>query len=95
MARSNEGRRLFWRKGGSGNGAFFMAATSKIRWRRDITAVAKSRGWNIEATKGSHFRLTKGVHIVIAPGSPSNPKRSMANTLALMKRCEAHELGPC
>ena len=68
-----------------------MASTSKIRWRRDLVAIAKARGWSIEATKGSHFRLTRGDHTVIAPGSPSNPKRSMVNTLALLKRCENHE----
>lgn len=65
-----------------------MAGTSKIRWRRDIEALAKERGWQLEPTKASHYKLTRGPHVVIAPGSPRNAGRSMANTLALMKRYE-------
>lgn len=70
-------------------GPFFMASTSKIRWRREIEALARERGWQVEVTKGSHFRLTRGEHLVIAAGSPRNPSRSLANTLAHMKRCES------
>ena len=65
-----------------------MAGTSKIRWRRDIEALAKERGWNVETTSGGHIRLRRGPHVVIAPSSPRNAGRTMANTLALMKRYE-------
>lgn len=65
-----------------------MAGTSKIRWRRDIEALAKERGWTLEPTNGGHYRLRLGHHVVIAPSSPRNAARTMANTLALMKRFE-------
>lgn len=66
-----------------------MASTSKIRWRREIEAIAKERGWKVELTKASHIRLIRGDDIVIVAGSPRNPSRSLANTLAHMKRCES------
>lgn len=69
-----------------------MASTSKIRWRREIESIAKERGWQVEPTKSSHLRLTRGDHIVIVPGSPRNASRAMANTLAHMKRYEANDL---
>lgn len=75
-------------------GPFFMTSTSKIRWRREIEAIAKERGWKVEPTKNSHFRLTRGDHVVIAAGSPRNPSRSLANTLAHMKRCESNDPRP-
>jgi hypothetical protein len=65
-----------------------MAGTSKIRWRRDVEALAKLRGWAIEPTKAGHFKLKLGDHVVIAAGSPRNPSRSMANMMARMKRYE-------
>lgn len=65
-----------------------MAGTSKVRWRRDIEALAKERGWDVEPTSGGHIRLRLGPHIVIAPSSPRNSYRTMANTLALMRKYE-------
>lgn len=65
-----------------------MAGTSKIRWRRDIENLARERGWVVEPTNGGHYRLKRGPHVVIAPSSPRNASRTMANTLALMKRYE-------
>lgn len=65
-----------------------MAASSKPRFRRDIEALAKARGWACQKTKAGHFKLTLGPYTVVAPSSPREPGRAMANTLALMKRYE-------
>lgn len=68
-----------------------MASGSKTRWRREIEALAKEMGWQVETTRGSHIRLTKGAHVVVTSGSPRNTSRTLANTMAEMKRRERND----
>lgn len=74
-------------------GPFLMSKSSKIRWRRDLEALAKERGWDFEATNGGHLRLRKGKYVVITSSSPRNPMRSMANTLSIMRKYENEACG--
>lgn len=68
-----------------------MTSSTKSRFRKDLQSLAKARGWDVQRTKSSHYKLTKDSNTVIAPGSPREPGRQLANITALMKRYENHD----
>lgn len=61
---------------------------AKNYFRREIIEIARELGWSVEMTANRHFRLMKHGKSVFTSSSPRNPSRTMANTLAEMKRIE-------
>ena len=61
---------------------------AKNYFRREIVEIAQNLGWSVEMTTNRHFRLTKYEKSVFTSSSPRNPSRTLANTLAEMKRIE-------
>lgn len=59
-----------------------------------LLAAARQRGWQVERTRGSHFRLRHpSGALVVASGTPSCP-RALWNLRADLRRAERRGVAP-